>query len=443
MTPYCTLVHLDLDALDAAAPLSGRTFVVFWRWGVPLGHHVLEATDDVVRPAQLVAQVRPDLLRTVTRHDALYGAQDQGWAGVEGGAQHARHGAPGQPAPSDVLAPPLAGPTIGIVIPTRDRPGMLEACLRSVQELRTKPREVIVVDTALPLLEAPRVVSRFAGVRYLAAPGAGASAARNAGVRHCRSSLIAFLDDDERPHPDWLTWIGACFRSPDVVVATGLTLPAELGTRAQFLFEQQHSFIRGYKPRTFGPSFYARTKARGVPVWYIGGSGNMAVRRAAFMQLGGFDERLGAGRAGCSEDTEFFYRVLARGGLCRYEPGAVVHHHHRSTMRELEGQLHTYMRGHVVALLVQSARYKDSGNLYRALWKLPRHYAGRVGHALARRTDRPARLLRAEVTGFLAGLASYWRYGRSGAARLPRLMPPPLLPEARGASGPPSACRDL
>jgi len=49
-------------------------------------------------------------------------------------------------------------------------------------------------------------------------------------------------------------------------------------------------------------AFFGPQVAYGVPVWAIGAGANMAFRREAFERVGVFDERLGAGATGCSED---------------------------------------------------------------------------------------------------------------------------------------------
>jgi GT2 family glycosyltransferase len=139
----------------------------------------------------------------------------------------------------------------------------------------------------------------------------------------------------------------------------------------------------------------------GVPVWRIGAGANMAFRREVFERLGGFDERLGAGAAGCSEDSEMWYRVLAAGHSCRYEPAAVVRHQHRADLDGVRRQSRAYLDGHVAALLVQYARHRDPGNLRRLLVALPRYYAGRALRS-ARRADPT---LLAELRGLARGVA--------------------------------------
>lgn len=53
---------------------------------------------------------------------------------------------------------------------------------------------------------------------------------------------------------------------------------------------------------------------------------NMAMRRELFQKVGLFDERLGPGRSGMSEDVEFAQRILKSGGCIGYEPNAAVYH---------------------------------------------------------------------------------------------------------------------
>ena len=85
---------------------------------------------------------------------------------------------------------------------------------------------------------------------------------------------------------------------------TGPALPAVLASEAQAAFEIFWSFDRRYQPIVFTPHFVRQTRSRGTPTWIIGAGANMAFRRQAFLLLGGFDERLDVGAAGCGGDSE-------------------------------------------------------------------------------------------------------------------------------------------
>jgi GT2 family glycosyltransferase len=207
---------------------------------------------------------------------------------------------------------------------------------------------------------------------------------------------------------DWIGRLAACFVDPAVVAATGLVLPAELDTEAQLVFERDLGGLgRGYEPRRFDGAWFARHRRRGVPVWQIGAGANMAFRRAAVRAVGGFDERLDAGAAGCSGDSELWYRLLAAGGVCVYTPAAVVHHHHRATLPELRRQVHDYMRGHVTALLVQFERHRHWGNLYRLAIGLPAYYARQLVTGALRGFPLASRIALGGATGAVAGLRYY------------------------------------
>jgi GT2 family glycosyltransferase len=307
-----------------------------------------------------------------------------------------------------------------VVICTRERPQQLKACLESLARQNVKPREILVVDNAPTSDATRRVVDGMPGIRYLLEPRIGGSFARNTGIRSSSGRILAFTDDDIIVHPRWITRLVAGFRDPRVMAVTGLSLPAELETEAQLLFEKHWSFARGFSPRTFGGEFFHRTRRYGCPVWQIGGAGNLAVRREAFSLLGGFDERLGPGAAGCSEDSELFYRIVAAGWHCCYEPSAVVFHHHRRDQASLNRQLFYYMRGHVTALLVQFEKHRRIGNLRRLLFTLPQQYVKAVIYTLRHHSEPWQRTLKSEICGCLSGIVYYFTCVVQRGIGLPR-----------------------
>jgi hypothetical protein len=134
--------------------------------------------------------------------------------------------------------------------------------------------------------------------------------------------------------------------------------------------------------------------------------------REVFEKVGFFDERLGAGAAGCSDDSEFWHRVLTHGGVCRYEPSAVAYHFHRRDWAGLSDQIFYYMRGHAAALLVQFERSGDLGNLRRALLTMPLMYARRTVRYLVKKPAECDRFLGREIAGYFSGLFFYLHHSR-------------------------------
>jgi GT2 family glycosyltransferase len=306
---------------------------------------------------------------------------------------------------------------VSVVVCTRDRPGELTRCLQALRDLRPQASQVIVVDNAPHTRATRELVARHTFVRYVPEPTPGLSRARNTGVRCASGEIVAFTDDDAAPHPRWLRQLAGAFEEPAVAAVTGLVIPAELETEAQVVFETTLGwFPSSTRSVTFDERFFEKSLRWGVPVWRMGAGANMAVRRSALMAAGLFDERLGAGAAGCSEDSELWYRLLARGWVCQYEPTAVVFHRHRRELAEVRRQAYDYTRGHMAALFVQFARHGHWGNLRRAFVSLPRYYARQVRD----QTFLGMRLHEAEraaIRGYLAGLRLLPAMLRSHALR--------------------------
>ena len=207
--------------------------------------------------------------------------------------------------------PPTDGRKVSVLICTRDRPDELRRCLASLPQQTLRPREVIVIDNA-SRDGRTREVALAAGAIYLREERPGLDIARNAGARRATSSIVAYTDDDVLLHPTWLERLVAAFDGPQIAAVTGLVLPAELATEAQRHFETYWSFGRGYLRRDFDAQQFAAAHRGGLfRAWEIGAGASMAFRREVFDRVGYFDERLDVGQAGCSGDSEIWYRVLA------------------------------------------------------------------------------------------------------------------------------------
>jgi GT2 family glycosyltransferase len=324
------------------------------------------------------------------------------------------HRAVGRFVPARIPAT-TSGASVSVVVCTRDRPTDLARCLDALAASSRAPEEVIVIDNSPSTSAARDIVGARPGVRYVPAAEPGLSHARNVGVANSTGDLIVFTDDDVLVAPTWLERLVAPFADAGVDAVMGLVLPVELETPAQVVFERLGGLGRGFRCCDYGYDWYTSHRRHGVPVWTIGAGASMGLRRRVLARLGGFDERLGAGAAGCSEDSEMWYRILASGGRCFYEPSAVVWHRHRREMAELQSQLYAYMRGHVTGLLVQYETTQDKGNLWRLVIELPRHYLAQSILAISHPSDPRGRLLPAEITGCAAGIFYYLRTRRSRA----------------------------
>ncbi len=318
-------------------------------------------------------------------------------------------------------------PQITVVVCTRERPDGLKRCLDSLVR-QVYPRfSILVVDNA-PVSEHTRtVVDRFDPdvVRYVVEPRPGLSRARNRALVEAASEIIAWIDDDEIADKHWLAEIARGFyEHPAADAVSGIMVPAELETWAQVRFEQYggHNKHRGFRPVVFSPE----TRACFDPLYPLppfGTGGNMAFRRRALIDLGGFDAALGAGSPALgSEDTKAFSQILLAGGTVVYQPTAVTHHFHRREHSELEHQMFGYGTG--LTAYYASMVASDPALLGRMLRLIPSAYADVVGRRSLRSghlpVDFPRSLRRANRRGLLRGPGRYildrWRPALVGAS---------------------------
>jgi GT2 family glycosyltransferase len=253
------------------------------------------------------------------------------------------------PPPRSDESAPLTLPddvSVSVVVATCDRPEDLRNCLTSLTAQQTqRPVEVIVVDNRPGSGLTLPVVAEFPGVRIIEEPIAGLSYARNAGIASSTGDIIVATDDDVTMPPIWLEALIAPFARADVMVVTGNTLPLELDTPAQQLFEQYGGLGRGYTRLEANSTWLNFYRRRAAPTWELGATANAAFRASIFAdpRIGMIDETLGAGSpTGCSEDTYVFYKVLRAGYTLVYEPNAYVWHRHRRDIEALKSQLYSY-----------------------------------------------------------------------------------------------------
>jgi glycosyltransferase involved in cell wall biosynthesis len=297
---------------------------------------------------------------------------------------------------------------VSVVVCTRNRAHQLRNCLKSLQRQRYKPAEIIVVDNASTSDETKRIAESF-HVRYIREDTPGLDVARNTGARAAQGSIVAYTDDDARPDTYWVYRVAETFRDPSIAAMTGLVIAASLATEAEVIFERFWPFNRGYIKRIFDKSFFRATLNNGSPVWEIGAGANMAVRKEIFENVGFFDVRLDVGAAGCSGDSEFWYRTLAIGFSIAYNPQAVVYHQHRNSIQGLRKQLYSYMRGFTVAILIQYQRFGHRGNLQHLFRVLPAYYLSLLKKGFPRYHFQ-YRTVFAEVVGIFSGLIYYLRH---------------------------------
>ncbi|HET6621036.1 MAG TPA: glycosyltransferase [Dongiaceae bacterium] len=97
-------------------------------------------------------------------------------------------------------------PLISVILPTRNRAGMLPAAIESVRAQTYDHWELLLVDDG-STDETPAVAARFLAdprTRLLRTGGDGVAAARNAAMADAKGALFAYLDSDNRWQPEFL-----------------------------------------------------------------------------------------------------------------------------------------------------------------------------------------------------------------------------------------------
>jgi O-antigen biosynthesis protein len=227
------------------------------------------------------------------------------------------------------------GSTLGIavVICTHNRPAVLERCLQQLRQANDPPFSLIVVDSAPISSEAEAVAARY-DAEYKISSVKGLSRARNIGTRAIRGDIIAYLDDDMLPHAHWLASLMKGFTDGDVMAVTGPILPLELadanGADLQLAVKLEPWGPDPFQIDQCSRQWFERTHFGGV------GDGNFALRREAFDQIQGFDERLGRGAIIDSGEEHYaYFRLVERGFKIAYAPQAVVFHPSSPTSRDV------------------------------------------------------------------------------------------------------------
>jgi GT2 family glycosyltransferase len=225
-----------------------------------------------------------------------------------------------------------------------------------------------------------------AEIRLLTQARSGPATARNLGARHAHGDLVAFTDDDCLPTRQWATLlVGALEREPGALVGgrvvNGLTsLPSAEAAQLVIDVVQAH-----YSSRARPGRFLT--------------SNNVALSRAAFLALGGFDEVFTGAAA---EDRDLSERA-ADAGYPIVHCAALVEHRHALTPASLWRQQYNYGRG---------------------------------ARTLARRrAERRAPPVLPEPTLYAELLAAAWRAGSSGPAGSLRMVGLVALTQAAYACG--------
>ena len=237
-----------------------------------------------------------------------------------------------------IASPGRDWPMISVVVCTYNGEATIRDTLEGLEALDYPYYEVIVVNDG-STDQTAKIASGFE-VKILTTENCGLSSARNTGFQAAAGSIIAYIDDDAFPDPDWLTFLAIAFLDHDYAGVGGPNLsPPEDGVISTCVANAPG-----------GPNhvLLTDTVAEHIP------GCNMAFRREVLESIGGFDPVFKI----AGDDVDVCWRVQEMGGVIGFSHAAVVWHHRRGSLRAYWKQQHGY--GRAEALL--EAKWPDKYN---------------------------------------------------------------------------------
>jgi cellulose synthase/poly-beta-1,6-N-acetylglucosamine synthase-like glycosyltransferase len=203
---------------------------------------------------------------------------------------------------------------VDIIIPVKEINHYIYESIPKILELDYEDYEIIIFPDVFNGESFPRT-------RIITTGNIGPAEKRDMALRYSNADILAFLDDDAYPHPDWLKNAVRHFEDPDVAAIGGPAITPfddpfwQKVSGAVFL-----SRIGGGNPERYWPADTVRT----VDDWP---SVNFLVRQEIFKKIGGFNSKYWPG-----EDTKLCLDIIKMGKKIVYDPQALVWHHRRGSL---------------------------------------------------------------------------------------------------------------
>ena len=235
-----------------------------------------------------------------------------------------------------------AWPRISVIVCSFNGAATLRDTLNGLAKLDYPAFEVIVVNDGST--DSTAEIAAEYPFRLINTENRGLSSARNAGAEAATGEIVAFIDDDAYPDPDWLTYLAITFDQGNYAGVGGPNLPVSSdGWKAEAVANAP------------GPSpvLLSDRTAEHIP------GCNMAFRKDALEKIQGFDPifRL------AGDDVDFCWRIRGQGWVIGYAPSAVVWHHRRNSFRKYWRQQVGYGRAEALLEKKWPTKYNGLGGL--------------------------------------------------------------------------------
>jgi glycogen synthase len=218
-----------------------------------------------------------------------------------------------------------------VVINTDNRADSLEKTIESLRHLDHPSFEVVVVHGPTPDRTAELLDHYRGRIKVGRCEHRNLSESRNLGVALSGGEIVAFIDDDAYPDPQWLNVLDRAYEDPEVVGAGGPVWDWT-GTRLQVLYSIAHQLGDVWVENRPGFDFSYVLARPGTPLFTYPIGTNASFRRDRIIEIGGFDEQFDYGW----DDVDLCRRLIDRGWVVRVLEDGFVHH--KSLPSEIRGE---------------------------------------------------------------------------------------------------------
>ena len=364
--PEARLLYSDEDRLDAAGLRADPHFKSDWNWELLLGQNFvaqltviradlarahgyrtgLDAARDYDLLLRCAESAEPEQIHHVSRvlyhRRAVRSSPEEEVSAVRQHLERLRIQAEvslvesGEEVRRVSYHLPAEPPSVSIIIPTRDRVDLLRPCVQSILE-KTAYRafEIIVIDNGSresAVLDYLAVIAHDPRVRVLPRDEEfNYSRLTNHGVQKSEAEFVLLMNNDVSViEPGWLDeMVGQAIQPGVGAVGARLLYPDNrvqqagviLGAGVHGVAEVAHRGIARSAAGHFSRALLAQEVS-------AVGAACMLVKRALYLQVGGFDEEH---LKVAFNDIDFCLKLRTRGARIIYTPWAELYHHEHAS----------------------------------------------------------------------------------------------------------------
>ena len=217
-------------------------------------------------------------------------------------------------------------PLVSIIIPVKKINDYIHESMDHILALDYPSFEILIFPD-----EIDRVHS-WLRTRIIASGKVGPAEKRDLAEKYARGKVLAFLDDDAYPKPDWLKKMVHCFRDGEIGAVGGAAITPESDGILQ---KVSGAVFESYLGAGFARNRYLcigdHSDCDDWPTV------NLLVWKDVFLEVGGFDSSYWPG-----EDTKLCLDIINAGYKIKYDPEGVVYHHRRSDLLKHFKQIGSY-----------------------------------------------------------------------------------------------------